>query len=252
MTKSSPEYLNLADQCLQQFAQNSEDALTSLINADDLNSFQDTCTCRVRDFPALRTLKLFMQQVAREDKSCNTTLVKESLYQAADGQTPLTTHNSAYCKARKRLTEDGIHNLQRMSGQRLDDASPESWNWHQRRVVMVDGTILSMPDTLENQEVWPQPSSQKKGIGFPAVRILGLITLGSGALLEAVMAPCRGKGSGEQSLLLQAIPGLKKGDVLLGDAIFETYFILYLLQLAGADGVFEKKWVTGNRLPKVL
>jgi hypothetical protein len=32
---------------------------------------------------------------------------------------------------------------------------------------LVDGSTLSMPDTKENQEKYPQPKSQKKGIGFP-------------------------------------------------------------------------------------
>ena len=185
-----------------------------------------------------------MNQVVNEDKSCNKALTQESLLQAANGQPPLTTHNSAYCKARKRLSEEGLHDLFRSSGQRLDDASPESWKWHKRRVVMTDGTTTSMPDTQENQKAWPQHASQKQGVGFPVVRLLCLITLGSGALLETVMAPCTGKGSGEQSLLLQVLPRLAQNDIVLGDALFETYFILYLLQLAGADGVFEKKWGT--------
>jgi drug/metabolite transporter (DMT)-like permease len=36
-----------------------------------------------------------------------------------------------------------------------------------RRVIVVDGTGLSMPDTPENQEVWPQSAAQKPGCGFP-------------------------------------------------------------------------------------
>lgn len=252
MNKSSPEYLNLADQCMKQFAQTSEDALTSLLFEEDLNDFQKICTRRVRDFPGLKTLKLFMRQVASDDKSCNKTLIQESLCQAANDLPSLKTRNSAYCKARKRLPEESLKSLMQTSGQRLDDASPEAWKWHDRRVVITDGTTASMPDTEDNQKVWPQSGSQKKGIGFPIVRMLAFITLGSGALLNMVMAPCEGKGSGEQSLLLKMIPNLKKNDIVLGDAIFETYFLLCLLQLAGADGVFEKKWGTEHRFSQAV
>ena len=72
--------------------------------------------------------------------------------------------------------------------------------------------------------------------------MLAFITLGSGALIETAVGACEGKGSGEQSLMIQMIPNLNADDIVLGDAIFETYFILALLLIAGVDGVFEKKW----------
>ena len=50
------------------------------------------------------------------------------------------------------------------SGSNLDNASPESWSWHDRRVVITDGSTLSMPDTIENQRTYPQHGSQKKGL----------------------------------------------------------------------------------------
>ncbi|MEE9369623.1 MAG: hypothetical protein V3V05_12295 [Pontiella sp.] len=53
-----------------------------------------------------------------------------------------------------------------------------------RRVVVVDGTGLSMPDTLENQAEWPQVSSQKEGCGFPTMRLLGYFDLATGAILS--------------------------------------------------------------------
>jgi hypothetical protein len=40
-----------------------------------------------------------------------------------------------------------------------------------------------MPDTLKNQKEYPQPSSQKPGCGFPLLRLVGLFSLASGALL---------------------------------------------------------------------
>ena len=39
MNKSSPEYMKLADQCLKQFAQTSEDALASLLSHRDPEHF---------------------------------------------------------------------------------------------------------------------------------------------------------------------------------------------------------------------
>ena len=81
---------------------------------------------------------------------------------------------------------------------------------------------------------------KKKGLGFPQLRIMVLIALGSGALLDSAVAACKGKGTGEQALLRQMRSSLNAGDILLADANFENYFLLVQLLDAGIDAVFEK------------
>ena len=97
-----------------------------------------------------------------------------------------------------------------------------------------------MPDTDANQATFPQPGSQKPGLGFPQCRIVGLICLGSGAVLNAAIGACRGKGGDEQSLLRCQLDTLVRGDVLVGDAFFATYFLLCALIERGVDAVFEQ------------
>ena len=69
--------------------------------------------------------------------------------------------------------------------------------------------------------------------------------LGSGALLDFAAAPYEGKETGEQALLRTLLSHLRDGDILLGDANFENYFLLALLLQANADVVFEKN---GSRI----
>ena len=99
---------------------------------------------------------------------------------------------------------------------------------------------MTMADTEENQATYPQPSSQKEGLGFPICRTVALICLGSGALLDAATGPCEGKGSDEQTLLRGMLGTLAAGDILLGDAFYPTYFLLSELVQRGVDGVFEQ------------
>ena len=87
----------------------------------------------------------------------------------------------------------------------------------------------------------PLPTSQKSGLGFPQCRLVALLCLGSGALLDAASGPCEGKGSDEQSLLRCMLDTLKSDDILLGDAYYATYFLLCELVLRGVDGVFEQQ-----------
>ena len=69
--------------------------------------------------------------------------------------------------------------------------------------------------------------------------------LGSGALLDFAVAPYEGKERGEQALLRKLLFHLRAGDILLGDANFENYFLLALVLQAQADVVFEKN---GSRI----
>ena len=42
--------------------------------------------------------------------------------------------------------------------------------------MLVDGTTLLMPDTDNNQKIYPQQSAEKSGLGFPIVRLVGLLS----------------------------------------------------------------------------
>ena len=165
MTKFSPEYLSLADELLRQYALTGCDKLSNILTKENLESFQSQYAGgRVRDFPPLKTLGLFMHQVTSENKSCRNALIADARDQIAMEREPNKTSNSGYCKARQRLTEESLMTLLTQSGNNLDSTSPESWLWFNRRVVIADGSTLSMPDTTENQEAYPQHGSQKKGL----------------------------------------------------------------------------------------
>jgi hypothetical protein len=70
-----------------------------------------------------------------------------------------------------------------------------------RPVRLVDGVMSSLPDTEANQAAYLQPGSQKPGLGFPLCRMVSIIRLGSGVVLDMTSGPCKGKGSDEQTLL---------------------------------------------------
>ena len=57
-------------------------------------------------------------------------------------------------------------------------------SWHNRRVFVVDGTGLSMPDTEANQEVWLQSRNQKPGCVFPSARLCACFDLHTGGLIS--------------------------------------------------------------------
>src|ERR1700751_3668724 len=104
--------------------------------------------------------------------------------------------------------------------QTLENMSSTAKLWQGRVVKIADGTTLSMPDTAANQKRWPQPNSQKPGCGFPMVRLVGLFSLASGALLQTVTDTFF---SNENNLFERLFKFLDPGDVVLTDRNFCSY-----------------------------
>src|SRR5258708_5726170 len=94
-----------------------------------------------------------------------------------------------------------VRTLARYTGRWITAQAPQSWCWRGRPVRLVDGTTVVLPDTPANQAQYPQSRSQKPGLGFPLCRLVGVVCLGSGAVLDVAMGPFRGKGGDERSLL---------------------------------------------------
>ena len=195
---------------------------------------------RERLYPPTETLSMFLAQALNTDRSCQRAVNDAAIKRLAGGLTPCSTYTGAYCRARQRLPVEMVSTLVRKSGQLMTETALDTWHWQGRPVRLVDGTTVSMPDTQANQASYPQSRSQKPGLGYPLCRMAGIICLGSGVLLDAAIGRYRGKGGDEQSLLRSMLDTLKRGDILLGDAFYATYFMLCDLQQRGVDAVFEQ------------
>jgi hypothetical protein len=195
---------------------------------------------RERLFPPTETLSLFLAQALSADSSCQQVVNDAMVKRVIGGMTPGSTDTGGYCRARARLPLSMVSTLARDTARIVAEGAAGWWHWRGRRVRLVDGATVTLADTPENQAAYPQPSSQKPGLGFPICRLVALMCLGSGALLDAAMGPCVGKGSDEQSLLRELLDTLEADDILLGDAFYATYFLLWELIRGGVDGLFEQ------------
>jgi hypothetical protein len=96
-----------------------------------------------------------------------------------------------------------------------------------------------MPDTADNQAVFPQQSNQKPGLGFPIARMVALISLAAGTLMDYRLGAYQGKGTGETSLLSELLGHLSGGDLLLADRYYCTFAMIALLQARGIPVLFQ-------------
>ena len=195
---------------------------------------------RERLFPPTEALSIFLAQVLSADGSCRQAVNDTAVKRLVAGMDACSPNTAAYCKARARLPLTMASALALRAGEIVAEGAADWWLWRNRRVRMADGATVTLADTEENQAKYPQPASQRKGLGFPMMRVVALMCLASGALLDAATGPCKGKGSDEQTLLRGMLDRLAHGDILLGDAFFPTYFLLCELQRRGVDGLFEQ------------
>jgi hypothetical protein len=171
------------------------------------------------------------------DQSCQDAVARGVSARVSEGHAPSGLNTGPYCKARQRLSAQWLIHLCRVTGQRLCAAQPAAWRWRGREVKLIDGTTVSMPDTGANQAAFPQGSQQKAGLGFPIARIVGVISLGCGAILEWALGPCEGKENGETSMLRRMGEELNLGDIVLVDRYYAGYFMLAHLLKLGVDVV---------------
>jgi hypothetical protein len=131
-----------------------------------------------------------------------------------------------------------VSHMARQTGRMIVEHTPDAWDWRGRRIKLVDGTTITMPDTPENQAVYPQQSGQEPGLGFPIARLVVLICLGSGAVLDTAMKLYNGKETGEHALFRRLLGTLELGDVVLANRYYGSYWLIALLLAMGVDVVF--------------
>jgi hypothetical protein len=194
---------------------------------------------RERIFTPLITLWTFLTQVLGEDHSCRGAVANLIAFLVSQGRPACSPDTGSYCKARRRLPLSFLTRLLRQTGDAMEKKALPDWLWKGRTVHLIDGSTVSMPDTPENQAVYPQSRSQKPGLGFPLARIVAIISLATGAVRDLAIGPYKGKETGETSLLRKLLDRLKKGEIVLGDRYFASYFGIAQLVERGVDGLFR-------------
>ena len=188
------------------------------------------------------TLWAFLSQVLHPGRlrSCAAAVSRVIVLCVAMGRQPPSPDTGAYCRARAKLPEVVIRRLVYQAADRLESQVPEEWLWLGRHVVLGDGTTLIAPDTPENQAAWPQPRTQKPGLGFPILRMMVLFSLATAAVSGVAIGPYKGKGTGEPALLRELLDRFQSGNVFLGDCYFCSYFLLALFLARQVDVVVRQ------------
>lgn len=195
---------------------------------------------RERKFPPTLTLSMFLGQAMSADGSCQNAVNEALVGRLLNGLSAGSASSSAYCQARARLPTQMVRTLVRDSAQLLSAHSMPGWLWRGRQVKLVDGSTVSMADTAENQAYFARPRHARGDLGFPVARLVGVISLSHGAVLDVALGPYQGKGTGEHGLFRQLSGCFAAGDVMLADSYFCSYFLIATMLERGVDVLFEQ------------
>lgn len=186
---------------------------------------------RERCYSPWVTFVAFLGQVLTRGSACRESVRRVQSWCVAE-RVPLPDDStSGYCQARARwevaqVKEAHEHLMQWFEGR----GEPASWRG--RRVRVLDGCGVSMPDTAQNRKVWPYAGGQKPGCGFPTAQLVGLFSLATGQLTRFAFADWKAH---EIPLARQLIPWIEPREILLADRGFCGWVFMALLQRKGVD-----------------
>ena len=131
---------------------------------------------RQRVLPPEVTFWAFVSQALSPGSACREVVRKLDAWWHWSGlDAPLSVSESGYCQARKRLGKETLELIFRHLGHTLErNVLQVERPICERSVKIIDGTMLSMPDTAANQKLWPQNPEQKPGLGFPLLKLVGV------------------------------------------------------------------------------
>ena len=228
--------------CRNKLKNNNINFIEKFISADRYKS--QFFNNRNRIYTQEKTLSMFVSQSINQDGSCQNVVSKLALNR--DDKTSIST--SGYCKARNRLSVSTIKNLTKDIALKNEKKIDNNWRYRDKNVYLIDGTTLTMPDTEKNQKEYPQSKSQKEGLGFPICRIVSIMSLATGLMIDANIGKYSGKETGEQALLRPMLHNFKKGDIVLADAMYSTYTLLAYMIEKEIDIVFVQNGARSRKI----
>lgn len=135
------------------------------------------------------------------------------------------------------MPEKLLEKLFNYSAQKLEEKVTQEHLWCGRNILVIDGSTVSMPDTVENQKEYPQPSTQKDGCGFPIAKIGVIFSLVTGAAVALCIDVLN---THDIKLARKLYSFLKPNDVLVGDRAFCAYADMFTIKKFNCDAVFRK------------
>lgn len=180
-------------------------------------------TERQRSFGHIPVFWAWLAQILEANASCGKAVgLIQSWCKTCKLPIP-SSDTSSYCKARCRLQIDFLKQVHNRVITRLGRRVSSRDQWHGFNLKAMDGSSVQLMDTQRNQNIYPQPSSQNPGSGFPVMGIVGLLNLSHGGWEHVETCPY---SDHDTKAAAKLVSHLKQGDLLLADRAFCSYELI--------------------------
>lgn len=211
---------------------------------------EDNVARRKRKYPLRLVFWSLIWQMLKPKTSCREVVrhiqaLHETETLRYDGST------SAYCQAKNRLPERVLRKAlydTATTAEQLSYAAIPGWD---RRILILDGTSVSLADTPANREVYPYAPAQKPGCGFPSMKVLAAGSLASGAIHRYQETH---EHTHDHRMLMGNLDFFRLGDIALADRAFCSFVSMAALRLRGVDAVYRlhKQRRPGNKTARKI
>ena len=205
-----------------------------LLPAPLLSCEEEGPNSRKRIFSLRLTFECFVWQMLKPGTPCREVVRQVQALFRLHGLGPVDEGDSGYVQARQRLPRIRMDQALDSTARVADARAGSGGQLAGRPVKVVDGSTVQLADTPKNQKRYPQPSTQKRGCGFPVMKLAVLFSLTSGAIVRVLTGSLRHH---DLRLLHGLWDQLKKGDILLGDRAYGEYTTVAGLPPQGVDVV---------------
>lgn len=169
------------------------------------------------------------------------------LWPGCAGAGEAVPNKSSLCRARFRLSCQVLASLFQTTAQPLATSLTPGAFWNGLRVMAIDGMTLDVPASSANEHAFGgQRDRSGRRVGFPQIRLLGLVECATLALVDAALG---GYGDGEQELAAQLVGSVCKGMLVLADRGFLSVALWMTYHDAGAHLLWRLK---GNVATKIV
>jgi hypothetical protein len=152
----------------------------------------------------------------------------------------------AICQARQRLGAEPLRVLfERIAVPCAQQGTRGAW-LRSRRLMAIDGFMLDLADTKDNDAVFGRLGGEKSPAPFPQVRLVGLGECGTHAIVAARLGASR---AGERELAGQLVSDFEPGMLIIADRGFYSYRLWETAAGSGADLLWRMQ--EGPDLPVV-
>lgn len=206
--------------------------LRTLLPPQLLSSEEEGPHSRNRVFSLRLTFECFVWQMLKPQTACREVVRNVQALMRLQGWRPIAEKDSAYIQARSRLPQERLERALASTARVADRLSGGCGHLAGRPIKVVDSSTTQLADTPSNQKAFPQPSSQKKGCGFPVIRFIALLSLDSGAILQVIMDSLK---CHELRLFKRLWEHLRKDDIILGDRSYGEFTTAAALPRLGVD-----------------